>query len=133
MQIFRTTHLELVPFEPKAITQLINGDRAGAENTIGGILPNEFPTVGDLTGFLPIQLHRMQESPHRRDWMARLMVSNDGAIVGHCGFHGPPDVVGRAEIGYTVFTPYRGRGFAKEAARALVEWAFAQGEHEVFA
>ena len=81
MQIFRTTHLELVPLEPKAITQLIHGDRAGAENTIGGRLPNEFPTVGDLTGLLPIQLHRMQESPDRRDWMARLMIANDGAIL----------------------------------------------------
>ena len=133
METLRTPRLELVPFDPEAIAQLINGDRAGAEGTIGGVLPIEFPTAGDLTGFLPIQLQRMQQSPDRREWMARLMVSNGREIVGHCGFHGPPDVVGRAEIGYTVFTPYRRRGFAQEAARALVEWAFAQGEKEVFA
>jgi RimJ/RimL family protein N-acetyltransferase len=42
-------------------------------------------------------------------------------------------VIGRAEIGYTVFETFRGHGFAKEAARALVEWAFERGEKEVYA
>jgi RimJ/RimL family protein N-acetyltransferase len=62
------------------------------------------------------------------------MVSrNDRSAIGHCGFHGPPEMIGRAEIGYTVFTRYRGQGYAKEAAAALVEWAFSQGESEVYA
>ena len=133
MPTLRTPRLELVPLDPRAISQLIQGDRAAAEATIGAVLPQEFPTAGDLNGFLPIQLRRMQESPDRHDWMARLMVSRQREIIGHCGFHGPPEVIGRAEIGYTVFTPYRGQGFAKEAARALIEWALAQGEQEVFA
>ena len=114
MQTLRTPRLELVPFEPAAIRQLIEGDRAAAEATVGAALPQEFPTAGDLAGFLPIQLHRMQESPDRRDWMARLMISKKHEIIGHCGFHGPPELIGRAEIGYTVFTPYRGQGFAQE-------------------
>ena len=42
-------------------------------------------------------------------------------------------MIGRAEIGYTVFTHYRGQGYAKEAAGALVDWAFAQGASEVYA
>jgi len=133
MLTLRTPRLELVPFEPAAISQLIAGDRAAAEVTLGAMLPQEFPTADDLAGFLPIQLHRMQESPNRRDWMARLMISNKHDIIGHCGFHGPPEVIGRAEIGYTVFTPHRGQGFAKEASKALVDWAFAQGEPEVYA
>ena len=133
MQTLRTPRLELVPFEPAAIRQLIEGDRAAAEATVGAVLPQEFPTAGDLAGFLPIQLHRMQESPDRRDWMARLMISRKHEIIGHCGFHGPPELIGRAEIGYTVFTPYRGQGFAKEAARALADWAFAQEEPELYA
>ncbi len=129
----RTARLELVPLDGQAITDLIQGDRAAAEAIIGAALPAEFPTFGDLAGFLPIQLHRIRESPDRRDWMARLIVSVKGEVIGHCGFHGPPDVIGRAEIGYTVFSAYRGKGFAKEAAKALVVWAFAHGEREVFA
>lgn len=65
--------------------------------------------------------------------MARLMVTAMNEVAGHCGFHGPPKTIGRAEIGYTVFMRFRGQGFAKEAARALSEWAFEQGEEEVYA
>jgi RimJ/RimL family protein N-acetyltransferase len=133
MTTLRTPRLELVPFDPEAISLLIQGDRSAAEAVLGATLPDEFPADGDLTGYLQVQLHRMRESPDRLDWMARLMMSRESAIVGHCGFHGPPDVIGRAEIGYTVFTQYRGQGFAKEAARALAEWAFSQGKQEVFA
>src|SRR5205823_11800962 len=101
---------------------------------LGIQLPDEFPTPGELAGFLPIQLHRMEAAPDGRGWMARLIVTRTGRqMVGHCGFHGPPDVIGRAEIGYTVFTPFRGQGFAKEAARALTTWAFTQGQAEVYA
>ena len=97
-------------------------------------LPPDFPTQDEQDGFLTVQLRRMEADPHRREWMARLIVRRaDGEVVGHCGFHGPPDVIGRAEIGYTVFTPFRGSGFAKEAALALVGWAFEQDESKVYA
>lgn len=114
----------------------MDGDRVTAQHILGLELPREFPNKDDLVGLLPIQLRRMDESPNRLEWMVRLMVAKEGisdAVVGHCGFHGPPDVIGRAEIGYTVFALHRGRGYAKEAAAALVRWAFAQGEHEVYA
>jgi [ribosomal protein S5]-alanine N-acetyltransferase len=134
VESIRTSRLELRPLEPAAIRHLMAGDRDEAERLLQVELPAEFPTPDDLAGFLPIQLHRMEERPDRREWMARLMVTNLGeTAVGHCGFHGPPDVIGRAEIGYTVFEGHRGKGFAKEAARALVSWAFAQGEREVYA
>jgi [ribosomal protein S5]-alanine N-acetyltransferase len=130
----RTARLELVPFEPEAISQLIAGDRELAQRTLGLRLPAEFPDAGELAGFLPIQLKRMTAMPARRDWLARLMLRDDSdEVVGHCGFHGPPDVIGRAEIGYTVFTAFRGRGFAREAAQGLVAWAFGQGQREVYA
>jgi ribosomal-protein-alanine N-acetyltransferase len=121
--------LDLVPLDPGVIRGLIAGERPPDLN-----LPDEFPTAEERDGFLAIQLRRMEADPHRREWMARLMVRReDATIVGHCGFHGPPDVIGRAEIGYTVFTAYRGQGFATEAARALVAWAFGQDEEKVYA
>ena len=56
---------------------------------------------------------------------------SDRAAVGHCGFHGPPRALGRAEIGYTVFPAHRGQGFG--TAAALVAWAWEQGERTVVA
>jgi RimJ/RimL family protein N-acetyltransferase len=125
--------LELVPLEPAALHHLIAGDRAAAERILGLTLPPDFPSDDERAGFLPIQLQRMEATPDRRDWMARLMVSQPDGVIGHCGFHGPPDIIGRVEIGYTVFEPFRCQGFAKEAATALVRWAFDQGEREVYA
>ena len=128
-----TPRLDLAPLEPEAIRSVIAGERAQARRIIGHDLPDEFPNKDDLRGFLPVQLHRMEAAPNRREWMARLMVDKANRLIGHCGFHGAPDVIGRAEIGYTVFTTFRGQGYAKEAAGALVRWAFDQGQREVFA
>ena len=131
--VIHTYRLGLEPLDPDVIRLIIAGDRPAAERHAAHTFPPEFPTADDLDGFLPIQLKRMEAEPNRRGWMARLMVTHDGEFVGHCGFHGPPDVIGRAEIGYTVFTPFRGRGYAQEAAAALTGWAFDQGEDRVYA
>ena len=129
----RTSRLELIAFDPRAIRALISGDRVHAEVLLGAILPDEFPGPDELDGFLKVQLQRMESAPERRAWMARLMRSPAGEAIGHCGFHGPPELIGRAEIGYTVFEKHRRQGYAKEAAGALVRWAFRHGEREVYA
>ena len=129
----RTGRLRLEAFPSEAIRHLIALHTSAAEKTLGLRLPREFPNVDELTGFLPIQLRRMEAEPEKRQWMAPVMAGHGSRAVGHCGFHGPPETIGRAEIGYTVFSEFRGRGYAKEAARGLVEWAFAQGEREVYA
>jgi RimJ/RimL family protein N-acetyltransferase len=50
-------------------------------------------------------------------------------MLGHIGFHGPPDERGMAEMGYTVLPPFRRRGYALEAALGMMGWA--QREHGV--
>lgn len=47
--------------------------------------------------------------------------------VGSCGFKGPPDADGSVEIAYGVEPAHQGRGFAKEATLALVEYALGAG------
>lgn len=48
-----------------------------------------------------------------------------GTLAGVCGFHGPPTPEGDVEVGYGLLPAARGRGYATEAARALVAYAFA--------
>ena len=50
-----------------------------------------------------------------------------GAQVGACGYKGPPDSDGAVEIAYGVYPGYQGRGYAKEAAAALVDFALRAG------
>ena len=74
------------------------------------------------------------------DWIARVQATEagdtwtlnfsiveraGGSAVGGCGFKGPPDAEGIVEVAYGIEPAHRGRGFATEATRALVEFAFA--------
>jgi [ribosomal protein S5]-alanine N-acetyltransferase len=48
---------------------------------------------------------------------------SDNVLMGNCGFPGPPDSNGAAEIAYGIAPAYQGRGYAIEAAKALIEFA----------
>lgn len=64
---------------------------------------------------------------------ARPMVEHEGRVIGELTLRisGPSFSV--AEVGWGFHPSVQGRGFASEAARALVELAFALGVHRVFA
>ena len=48
---------------------------------------------------------------------------DDDRVIGSAAFKGAPDDDGVVEIAYGIAPSYEGRGFATEAARALVEFA----------
>jgi RimJ/RimL family protein N-acetyltransferase len=51
----------------------------------------------------------------------------EDVIIGFCGYKGPPTEEGVVEIAYGLAPAYRGRGYATEAAKEIVERAFAVG------
>jgi RimJ/RimL family protein N-acetyltransferase len=44
-------------------------------------------------------------------------------VVGHGGFHGPPDEHGTVEVAYSVDPDFRRRGYARAILKALLERA----------
>jgi RimJ/RimL family protein N-acetyltransferase len=52
----------------------------------------------------------------------------DRALVGNGGFTGAPDESGVVEIGYEIAAEHWNRGFATEAAQALIAYVFAHTE-----
>jgi ribosomal-protein-alanine N-acetyltransferase len=46
------------------------------------------------------------------------------AVIGSCGFKGPPDSDGMVELGYEVIEQYRNRGYAREITHILINLAF---------
>ncbi|HLX77316.1 MAG TPA: GNAT family N-acetyltransferase [Acidimicrobiales bacterium] len=128
-----TANLSLEPLRPETLAAVLAGNKDAAEVAQGRQLPGVY--VESLEPrFAEIQLKRMTDRPSQRGWCARLVVMNDDdLVIGDCGFHGPPMDVGRAEIGYKILEAYRGRGYATEAVRGLVDWAKSQGARAVYA
>ena len=58
-------------------------------------------------------------------------VTRDGVLVGDLVLHWASEQHKTAEIGFSVDPRHHGHGYATEAARAFVDWAFAQGFHRV--
>lgn len=73
----------------------------------------------------PAWLARVRTSTGEDPWThAFSMVERaSGTVVGSCAFKGPPDPDGAVEIAYGVDPEYQGRGFATEAAEALIDFA----------
>nr|MCH9687218.1 GNAT family N-acetyltransferase [Deltaproteobacteria bacterium] len=69
--------------------------------------------------------------PSQHPWMYRAIVRrHDGELLGHVSFHHKapdPDLsrhgVTGAELAYTIESTHRRRGYAKEAAIGMMEWA----------
>jgi RimJ/RimL family protein N-acetyltransferase len=126
--------LDLVSLSPRVIESVLEGRLEDAGRQLDLRLPGGFPGA-DLEGLLRRRLDQMQGDPESQKWLVRaLVLREDGTMVGHAGFHGPPGTTGlddpdKAEIGYTVFEPFRGRGYATEAAVALMDWAEGEGIH----
>src|SRR4051812_8931752 len=59
------------------------------------------------------------------------VLRDTGVPVGLCSYKGPPDAAGMVEIAYAITPEHQGKGFATEAAAALVSYAFASGEVRV--
>jgi RimJ/RimL family protein N-acetyltransferase len=128
-----TPRLQLILLSLEAVEMLRDGNYEGAARAQGFAFSDDFlSSVNDV--FLTRQLEGMRKSPLTPGWFVRAIVrKDDGLLIGNCGFHGTPEVVGRAEIGYTIFAPYRRRGYAVEAAQGLVDWARSQGSRVVYA
>jgi ribosomal-protein-alanine N-acetyltransferase len=79
------------------------------------------------------KLARMQAAPEavhawHTYWLAVRDTGGRPVGMGLLGFKGPPDERGEVEIGYGIDPGYQGQGFATEAARALIAWAFEHAE-----
>jgi [ribosomal protein S5]-alanine N-acetyltransferase len=120
-----TARLRLVPCSV-ATAQAATSDRAALESLLGVRVPEAWPAE-DLRDFLPVYARIVDEQAASNGWGIWLALGRaERSLVGDIGFKGPPDQLDTVEIGYSILPAFQGRGYASEAARALVAWGLAQ-------
>ena len=113
--------IRFVPLSPAALGALVAGDLAAASEAAGIELSEYLMSESWLWR---IRLEQIRDDPASADWIARAAVAEpDGVVVGHGGFHGPPDAEGTVEVAYSVDPAYRRRGYAKAMLAELLRRA----------
>jgi [ribosomal protein S5]-alanine N-acetyltransferase len=124
----RTDRLDLVPMTPAFLRASLRGDVAEAEERIGLRLPTAWP---DMQPVLALRLSQLEADPALQPWLLRAIgLRKSGEMVGHIGFHSAPAAAyleqwspGGVEFGFGIQQEHRRKGYAREAALALMKWA----------
>ena len=93
------------------------GDRRVAENTAR--IPHPYSTA---------DARELLASINQTGGETVFAIELDGALIGMCGLDPRPD---GAELGYWLGVPFWRQGYGTEAARALIDYGFAELGHEV--
>jgi RimJ/RimL family protein N-acetyltransferase len=112
----QTKSLKLVPHTPDDVRAQIEGMDA---NQRAELSPDWLARVRAATAADPWTLG-----------FALVHLATD-VVIGTCGFKGPPGPDGMVEIAYGIATDHQRKGYATEAAEALVAYAFSSGQVRV--
>jgi RimJ/RimL family protein N-acetyltransferase len=108
------------------MSALLEGD-LGAASTMAGVALTEYFVTDKARWLWRFRLGQIAADPGHARWMARqAVVGDDDRVIGHAGFHGPPDEVGMVEIGYFVAPDVRRQGYARSMLIELLHRAAAE-------
>jgi RimJ/RimL family protein N-acetyltransferase len=121
-----SARLELVPLAPACLDAALAGDTAGMSRLLDARVPESWPELDEVQTLV---LERLRADPALAPFALRAIVlRGERRMIGTIGCHAAPAPDG-LELAYRVFAPDRRRGYAREACRALIDWA--RREHGV--
>ncbi len=82
-------------------------------------------TPRDVQRFVQMFIDQQQESPRCKFQLA-VVLKEGGQLVGNCGIRKASTTALEADIGYELSPDHWGHGYATEAARAIVQFGFAE-------
>ena len=111
--------LRLVPLSMDVLHALRRNDLEAAAEISGVRLTPYFAEHGWLWD---IRIAQIARDPTVQEWIARAALDLE-TVVGHVGFHGPPDERGMIEVAYSVDPHLRRRGYATRMLASALIWA----------
>ena len=122
-----TQRLAMTPMSCEVMREIMAADWQQVDGLLGTLFPTEWRSDG--WQWLTPRVIEGDHDGSLLDWGTRLvrLIRDPAPVVAEVGFHGPPGSDGWVEIGYRVVAGYRRRGFAEEACRGLLDWAYARG------
>jgi RimJ/RimL family protein N-acetyltransferase len=122
-----TERLRVTALNLEALQAWLDADEVRLTNATGAAFDVPVSTPPLFGEDLPEFRDRMAETPDELGWWVWLVsVRADTRAVGVCGLGGRPGNDGSVVLGYSVYPADEGRGYATEAAGALVRWALTQ-------
>ncbi|MEV5568411.1 GNAT family protein [Spirillospora sp. NPDC052269] len=108
------------------LTALSEGNLAAASSAAGLAFTGHFATESAIW-LWRYRLDQLTADPQAAPWLVHAVVAEpENVVVGHAGFHGPPDHVGMVEIGYSVVPAHRRQGYARAILSELLRRADAE-------
>ncbi|MFN8651951.1 MAG: GNAT family N-acetyltransferase [Gemmatimonadales bacterium] len=122
-----TSRLDLAPLSADSIDALLAGDEPRLRELTGATFPTPLAPPPLIEDVLPLVREQLKLYPETLGWWTWLTIDKaTGKATGASGFGGPPDEEGAVMIGYATYPGANRKGFASEAAEALVQWALQQ-------
>lgn len=123
--MIQTKNLILLPTELRHFQAMSDDDKT-LGSLIDATVPPSYPVERDA---LPWFCSLLENDPSLVGWLHFMIVlSEKRTLIGDVGFKGKPGPDGLIEIGYSIVPEFRGHGYATEACKALVGYAFSKAE-----
>ncbi|MDH6252406.1 ribosomal-protein-alanine N-acetyltransferase [Chryseobacterium sp. H1D6B] len=118
-----TERILLIPYNKTLINKIQQEDYTIFDDM--NLIPAKDWPDEDVLETLPrvlINLEKVSAPTGFESWM--IIAKEKNEIIGDIGFKGLPDSEGRIDLGYGIVESARKKGYAREAASALIKWAF---------
>ena len=128
-QTIKSARLDLVLLSPEVLRLSITRDAESVERILQLSVP---PHGYEADKLIRFRLQQIAEDAEYQPWSLRAISLRDQRLmVGYINCHTKPGAPylhhfspHGVEFGYTVFPPFRRKGYAREACLALMKWAY---------